>query len=267
MSKIPTITAASIVLPVCLAGLVGCDNRPLPIVETAPEVLPWTASPRVEAYRKEFHGKSNSIPSVPALGEKIQGKVLHCDFNSVDSVWSIVTHAGTNWYADQRLYLQFQKPERSIQITAFAQEVLNDAYALRPTEPERPLVVVSVAAMKGAAHKDAIWLLDGEVRKRVSSGSRLVASPDHTKFIFLRMGREGFHSLYLWEGKEAQPRCFLSLWEADPGSGTSWNCAWAADSGAVRVEGSCGGFLKRQGEAQEIDLVYILDERKMYSLK
>lgn len=268
MSMIPTITAALIVLPFSLAVLVGCDNQALPVVEKSPEILPWTASARVEGYRQEFQTRTNSaVASIPALGDQIQGKVFHSDFSAADAVWSIVTHGGAEWHSDQRLYLYFAALNRTIQINAFAGEALNEAYTLQTTRLEKPLVVVGVVDKGFSPYRGTICLLDGATVQRVSSGSRLIASPDHTKCIFLRMTSQGFHSLYLWERREIKPECILSLWEEDPGSGTSWKCSWAADSGAIRIKGACGGFQKRAQKYQDIDLVYVLGERKMYSLK
>ena len=104
--------------------------------------------------------------------------------------------------------------------------------------------------------------------KFVMPGHALVPSPDGNRAVLLRSGAmaAGYYSIHLWSADDREPRAILSLREFDEGSGRSFDLRWTADSAAIQVVGRTGGFERRKREPSDFNLIYMVDEDKMYDL-
>ena len=107
--------------------------------------------------------------------------------------------------------------------------------------------------------------------KFVMPGHTLVPSPDGKRAVLLRSAAmaAGYYSIHLWSADDHDPKAILSLREADEadeGSGPSFDLRWTDDSAAVQVVGRTGGFERRKREPSDFNLIYMVDEDKMYDL-
>ena len=104
--------------------------------------------------------------------------------------------------------------------------------------------------------------------KFVMPGHTLVPSPDGNRAVLLRSGAmaAGYYSIHLWSADDRDPKAILSLREFDEDSGRSFNLRWTSDSAAIQVAGRTGGFERRKREPSDFNLIYLVDEDKMYDL-
>jgi hypothetical protein len=99
-------------------------------------------------------------------------------------------------------------------------------------------------------------------------GHTLKPSPDRRRAILLRSGAlsAGYYSMHLWDFEQDRLTTVLSLREADPGSGRSFDYTWSADSRAVHITGSTAGFHRRRPEPRSLDLIYLVADDAVYDL-
>ena len=100
-------------------------------------------------------------------------------------------------------------------------------------------------------------------------GGTLKASPDRRKAAFLRSGSHGtsLHSIHVWDLETGRIETVLSLTEADPGSGASFDYRWSGDSRALHISGGAGGFVARSAAPRQLNLIYVLAEKLIYSIE
>jgi hypothetical protein len=99
-------------------------------------------------------------------------------------------------------------------------------------------------------------------------GHTLKPSPDRRLAILLRSGAmaAGYYSMHLWDFEQDHLTTILSLREADPGSGRSFDYEWSADSRAVHITGATGGFERRKPQPRSLDLIYLVGDETVYDL-
>jgi hypothetical protein len=103
----------------------------------------------------------------------------------------------------------------------------------------------------------------------LSPGHQLVVSPNrrHVAFLTSGNGMDGFHNIWIFDAVTGQSRRLLSLWETDPGSGTSFDYDWSHDSKALVIKGSTQGFRRdRFGQYRKFILVYDLESSRFYDV-
>jgi len=78
-------------------------------------------------------------------------------------------------------------------------------------------------------------------------------------------GSTGFYALRLVPVDPVGPhRTVCTLWESDPGSGTSFDARWSKDSKALNLYGTTGGFSHDRQRAFEINVIYIVESGEAY---
>jgi hypothetical protein len=100
-------------------------------------------------------------------------------------------------------------------------------------------------------------------------GHTLKPSPDRRFAILLRSGAlgAGYYSIHVWDFDRDQLATIVSLREAEPGSGRSFDYEWSRDSRAVHITGNTGGFERRRGEPRALDLIYLIGQEGLYDLQ
>ncbi len=111
----------------------------------------------------------------------------------------------------------------------------NSYYPVTPATFVRILKGINDPSMRP---EDALLLLDpdSDAAEYLGPGSGVVPSPDRKKAAFLR-SEGGFHSIHVWDSGSGSIDTVMSLWEADPGSGVSFNYRWSTDSRLLLIDG------------------------------
>ncbi len=263
-----------------IAGACGFPFAP-PLPEIVPVTTPIANEPEAQSYVVEFAEVVPGPdfrqvldwpePAIPVDHALIRGKVLEVDHNDACSLWAILSYEGSRWWEQQFTYVYFEKTGELREITAAASKgSLLDAFVLAGKDCERPFLLGSFSDMHDySPATDELWtydLRDGEWTL-ISNGSGLGLSPDRSKATFWRSDDFAFHCLYVWSIQSGAIRPIVSLNEADPGSGTSWDTRWSRDSKAISIRGDCTGFQDARGAYQEFDFIYLVSSEKIVSCK
>ena len=109
--------------------------------------------------------------------------------------------------------------------------------------------------------------LDGSGRRYLFPGHSLVVSPDRRRVAYLtsRNGFSGMHNVWIYDATTNRRTRVVSLVEADPGSGISFACHWAADGEALVIRGTAqrvGVNETRSGSG--VDLVYVVADGRLF---
>jgi len=262
--------SASLVSVVILIGCAGCGSKD-ETVQKLPAFTPLTNAPALERYVTEF---ASPTPQgellIPVQRHLIAGGVISVDHNTNCWLWLIRSHTGSNYYDGQRLYLYSDKSAQFSEVKAFNGLGVREAFVLSDQNGEHPFILASVRPT------NALWwvgeLLTNNLRSnavlRMTAGDRCKVAPDHLKVGFWRANSEGFHSFHVWDLSTGCIENVISMWETDPGSGTSWQWEWSADSKALHIQGTCSGFSRsRAGGRKEFDLLYLVDTKQVFSLR
>ena len=210
-------------------------------------------------------------PAIPVDHALIRGKVLRADHNDACSLWAILSYEGLRWWEKQFAYVYFEKTGELRKITvAGSKGSLRDVFVLADRDCERTFLLSSFSQMhEYSPEDDELWAYDlrEENWALISNGHLPEISPDRSKAIFWRSDDFAFHCLYVWDIQTGDIRPILSMSEADPGSGTSWDTRWSRDSKAFNLRGQCTGFEDARGDYMEFDFIYLVSSGKLVSCK
>ena len=108
--------------------------------------------------------------------------------------------------------------------------------------------------------------LDTRKESYVGPGHSSLASPNRRRVVFLRSGAlgAGFYSMHVWNLENDRTETVVSLAEVDPGSGRSFDYRWSADSKALLITGSAGGFARRKHDPQQLRMIYLVETALLY---
>ena len=202
--------------------------------------------------------------------------------------WVVQTaRAGGNWTQGQRLYLRAPGGGRFREL-----DIARDMIVDRPTLLRKGSSVVLVFGRWNSWAISALDKISRYLRSYLDSsllpeyslyvhdisegttryqgpGGTLKESPDRRKAAFLRSGSRGtsLHSIHIWNLETGKTETVISLTEADPGSGTSFDYRWSGDSRALHISGGAGGFVARSAEPRQLNLIYVLAEKALYSIE
>jgi len=243
-------------------------------VEKVPEIAPLTNFPALERYALEFPQLGSEPRRRPEAflsfdPSLIQGNVGMVDHNTNCSLWLFLTYSGSNYYDGQKLHLYSDESNRLDEITAYSSVEVSQAFVLSEKNGESPFILASVCPTNAKWWDKELRTnkLHASTARRMTSGGACHVSPDHLKVAFWRQNGAGFHSLHMWVVGAACIDDVISMWESDPGSGTSWYCHWSADSKALNIRGTSRGFYRdRQHYQQEFNLLYVVEDKRMFSL-
>jgi hypothetical protein len=209
-------------------------------------------------------------PMVPVPQALIDGKVLHVDSYTNCSLSLVLSFIGDNWQENQRLYFHNEKSSNLVQINAFTNKTVFDAYLSSHEGCNKPFILAHAReGFRGSGNLYTLALGTGEL-KNISSGYALLLSPDRSAAVFRRSNRKGFHTLFLLHIDDMSIEPIVSIWEEDPGSGSSWFWQWSKDSKALNIYGRTSGFSRRSGlfsSARDFNLIFVVKDRKMYSIE
>lgn len=256
--------------------------------EKLPKLLPASANPAVAQYTREFGGGSpqGAGPGPPEVENSLPGKVFWTDHLASANLAVIATHEGQTWVEKQHFYL-WQGEGQGIRELHLAPAMILEQPALLKRGGGAFIVVArwlpwNVPPLeKLSRYLRSYW--DPALRPETSlylyplpsgpleywgPGHTLKPSPDRRRAILLRSGalRAGYYSVHLWDFEQDRLTTILSLREADPGSGRSFDYDWSADSRAVHITGATGGFQRRRGQPRSLDLIYLVGDEALYDL-
>ena len=264
-----------------VAVLVQHWVRSSDLVEKIPDITSITNDPEAQKYISNLSwSKQEPVvavsdrkePAIPVDRSRIQGRILEADHNTNCWMWAIQTYDGQNWTDQQKLYVYSEKDLALQEVTAFAHKTIgSQSFVLSDVNGSEPFIVTSVGWHDGySPWADELWTYNIRTKEasRVSLGQLEDVSPDRSTVRFWRVDRNGFHCLYLWNIKSGEIEPVISMWEGDPGSGPGWDCRWSADSEAIEITGSCGGFSKKGSlKHTELNLIYLVKDKKFISLQ
>jgi len=100
-------------------------------------------------------------------------------------------------------------------------------------------------------------------------GYGLLSSPDHKYVAYLTSanGFSGFHNVLVYKAKEGRSTRVLSLWEADPGSGTSFSCRWSDDSRALIITGQARGWESLAAVSTDLHLAFLPETDELFDFQ
>jgi len=277
----------------CIAVL-GPGSWGSGVEEKTPDLLAAAGEPELLQYIDEFAAGEPERPGWKGDSSGFEGAVVFSDHladsddHEENDPWVIQTaRVGGNSTLDQRLYLLPPGGDH-FQELDIPREMIVD----RPTLLRNGSSVVLVFGRWNswgipALHKISRYLrsyLDSSLLPEYSlyvhdvsagttryqgPGGALKPSPDRRKAAFLRSGSRGtsLHSIHVWDLETGKTETVLSLTEADPGSGASFDYRWSGDSRALRISGGAGGFVARSAEPRELNLIYLLAEKAIYSVE
>ena len=260
-----------------------------PAVESArerPDLAPYAQE--WEAVR-DASGEAAADPpdwAIEVLGDR-GGDIVWADRLDENGPAALLTSGGNNWTEQQQLFLSegSEAAPREVEIPA-------DMIVRHPTflrKGDQVLLVLgrwnswAVSPTQKLRRYGKSWFdptlrpenslyaydPKTETLEMLGPGGGLKPSPDRTKAVIVRSGALGttLHSLHVWEPASDQIETVVSLSEADPGSGRSFDCGWSSDSQAVFIWGSAGGFRPRAREPRELKWIYVAAEKKLFSIE
>ncbi len=214
----------------------------------------------------------------PPPDAQFEGKIRQSYIGSDQAVY--LTAEGDRWTDRQHLYLRENSSISELSLETahtltrpriLRRQVLYerwDPWAVSATQKIRRYISSWVDETKQPEASLYVYDPAAEQWNFVMPGHTLVPSPDGSRAVLLRSGAmaAGYYSIHVWVDDESEPRAILSLREADEGSGRSFVMRWTSDSAAIQVVGRTGGFARRKREPSDFDLIYVVDEEKMYDL-
>ena len=258
------------------------------VEEKTPALLAAGSKPALRQYIPEFAEEQAAQPEWEGDSSQLEGMVVFTDHLEEDDVWVIQTaRDGGNWTQGQRVYLRshgdkgFHELDITRDTIVDRPTLLREGSAVRLVYGRwnpwaiRPLQKISRylrSYFNGSLLPEySLYLYDiteGTTRY-LGPGGTLKPSPDRGKAAFLRSGSLGtsLHSIHVWDLETGDTETVLSLTEADPGSGRSFDYRWSQDSRALHISGGTGGFVARSAEPAELNLIYLLEEKAVYTVE
>ncbi len=103
-------------------------------------------------------------------------------------------------------------------------------------------------------------------------GHSLQVAPDGQHAVFLRSGAmlANFYSIHIWDLQNDDSAVIYSMRNSEEQDSKSFSLHWTADSAALQVVGTGGGFLRRPPGGNRVDravnLIYQLNDQTVYEL-
>jgi hypothetical protein len=79
-----------------------------------------------------------------------------------------------------------------------------------------------------------------------------------------REAARDYHTVLIWDEVKRSFRSVVSIQEADPGSGSSYDYRWSLDGKALLIYGS--GSLPFQAQPADLFYAYVVDEDQLLEL-
>lgn len=259
------------------------------VIEKVPSFLSSDTLPIVGAYRLEFlqDGQEPLPAALPVEVQAIRGRIEWKDCLKDSHVCVIESHEGKRWIDDQHVYIWLNK-----------NHVLHEIQSVQGMTVSNPTIVNTAGQPSLILERWNSWFLpwNRKILRYVQSwfndplrpeyslyacgidcshleylgpGHGVVISPDRQKVAFLRSedAMRGFHSLHVWERGTHAMGTICSLWEADPGSGISFQYRWSNDSMALHLTGETQGFSRAKMDGYtQLNLIYLANQKELVQL-
>lgn len=257
------------------------------IEEKLPKLLPAASNPAIATYARQPARSSTPDEAGGGLPElkSLAGKVFWTDRLASENLAVIATHEGQTWVEKQHFYL-WQGEGQGVRELDLPPMILEQPTLLKRGGDTVIVIARWLPWNVPPLEKLSRYLrsyLDPTLRPETSlylyplpsgplqywgPGHTLKPSPDRRQAILLRSGAmaAGYYSMHSWDFEQARLTTILSLREADPGSGRSFDYDWSSDSRAVRITGATAGFQRRRREPRSLDLVYLVGDEALYDL-
>jgi hypothetical protein len=259
--------------------------------ERLPKLLAVTPESAAAHYAAEFaspgsQGQTEThLP--PELEDQLRGKIFWTDRLAPENLAVIATHEGQTWVENQHLYV-WQEQEQKVRLLEMdSSRIVQQATLMKRGGDTFIVVERWLSWYVPPIEKLSRYLrsyADPTLRPEVSlflyrlpsgplqywgPGHTLKPSPDRRRAILLRSGAlaAGYFSMHLWDFVQDRLTTILSLREADPGSGRSFDYQWSQDSRAVHITGATAGFERRRREPRALDLIYVIEDDSVHDLK
>ena len=270
----------------CVAVL-GPGSWGSEVEEKVPQLLPAQSSQEVLDYVEEFSRDAPDKPKppeFPAGAAPWQGKIFSSDHDERDDLWVVATYTGDRWTDQQHVYLWTPGTNAVEELDIARDKIVRRPVVLRGGERQVLLYerwkswAVPAAAKIGRylrSYLDATlrpeftlhaYELDTGKESYVGPGHSLLAAPNRRRVVFLRSGAlgVGFYSVHVWNLENDRTETVVSLAEVDPGSGRAFDYRWSADSKALLITGSAGGFARRKHDPQRVRMIYVVETALLY---
>jgi hypothetical protein len=224
---------------------------------------------------------------LPEFSAGLTGQVFSTDYSPTQGLAAIATHEGSTWVERQHFYLWRHETQSARRLDLPAGMILEhpvllrrgdetfvvfgrwQSWALSPLEKLRRYLRSYGDATLRPENSLYLYPLPGGPLTYWGPGHTLQPSPDRQHAVLLRSGAlgAGYYSMHLWDFTPHRLTTIVSLREADPGSGRSFDYRWSADSRAVHITGATGGFQRRSGKPRSLNLIYLLGDEALYDLE
>jgi len=239
---------------------------PLPAskaVETHPV---FSAGPQPESlavYLEEFNRMRTNRLSKSRQPEQFRGgTVLHQDELADDGAKVVLMYEGVSWTANQKLHYRKDTNAKWITIRAPVPNA-HVVHILKPANEQRILLVHNKAV--------SIYNFSSGEKKPLFQGSRLTFSLDRRWAAgYETIDTNGRYALLIVDLDTLQIRKLFTMWEADPGSGTSFHCNWSADGKVLEFYGDVLLVDKVQdthsAPIRKVRYVYLVEKGELHDL-
>jgi hypothetical protein len=245
-------------------GTLTNENTPTLVLDTKP--------PELLGYLSEFSlpfpkQTSSAKPILPFNHEMLQGEIDYVDYHVGCRMWLIQSHSGREPLETPRLHCYSEEVGSLEEVEVYAGMKFYSGHILRREDSGKPVALVRVWPAGSEWYEQELWTksLPNGRAARLTAGGVYTLAPNRSKAAFWRADGKGYHSLHVWDSRTENIDHVISMWEEDPGSGTSWRWRWSADSMALNIRGTCNGFeLSRNRGRREFDLVYLLSKKQIF---
>jgi hypothetical protein len=253
---------------------VGCRENPgFTTREVIPTIRPGTNTALLQKYVEEFSKAEPPRVDPEAPVPPFHGLVtasVDCVDHTVDSnTWVILCHGGSSYYDGQKLCLYSKGADSFAELPTSGDKGVSNPILLSNRPGKETTLLVTVWPTNASWWEYELWtnkVATGRM-SRMTSGGWCQVAPDHTKVAFWRTDGSGFHSLHLWDANTGTIQDIISMWEVDPGSGTSWHLKWSADSNALGLKGAYGGFSRHRDRGRkDLNLIYLVPDKQMFQI-
>ena len=271
----------------CIAVL-GPGSWGSGVEEKAPELLAARARPELRQYIAEFGAEETARPEWKGDTSGFGGALVFTDHLEEEDLWVIQTaRDGGNWTLGQHVYLRLPGADGFREL-GIARDMIVDrptllrdgssvllvygrwnSWAIPPLQKISRYLSGYLDTSLLPEYSLYLYDFNEETTRYLGPGGTLKASPDRRKAALLRSGSFGtsLHSIHVWNLETGRTETVLSLTEADPGSGRSFDYRWSRDSRALHISGGAGGFVARSAEPRQLNLIYVLEQKVIYRVE
>jgi len=269
------VNSGKVLLTVAVVGSLfgACGSRTM-LTEKAPGVVSGTNVPELKLYEVEFASPvltQNRVNerSLPFDRSSVHGQIDQIDHHTNYGMWLVLAHTGPSPSDGQKVYYYCEASGGVTRVTAYSRMRVYSASIVSRGSGTEPFILASVLPAGSVWYAAELWTnrISSSTPARLTIGGVYTLAPDRSKVAFWRTDGDGYHGLHVWDVHTGEIGNVVSMREQDPGSGTSWDLRWSADSAAINIRGACSGFQRSSAVGRrEFNLVYIVSRKQLFQL-